>query len=310
MLNPSLKLPAHKRPSITMCNTSRLNNANIDLNRRHMELGNVYPVGGTNVTTQGTHTYYGNDSATYPSESIESFHEPTPSLPPPTPRSLTKKEQQRSRSHREANKGSYGQAMRRAALLHAPGQRPHRPLPERTPEEQRTEPQMGGAGSCEGDVRPKPTKDRRTIISYNLFCRSVGCHRQATTVDGRCCYRCVNSDEPAAMDRTIEDASLICHATIQKVIFPMFITPTSTLNNFAVLLDAIVTVHQIIQNAVDFVVLMKTETMLATRSAMYTYIWYAALRKHTTRSTAASDLATASSRRRSSNIRSNLRRRQ
>ena len=38
-------------------------------------------------------------------------HEPTPDLSPPTPRPLTKKEQQRSRSHREANKGSYGQAM-------------------------------------------------------------------------------------------------------------------------------------------------------------------------------------------------------
>ena len=58
--------------------------------------------------------------------------------------------------------------MQRVALLHAPGQRPHRPLPERTPEEQRTEPQMGGSGSCEGDDSPKPTVDRRAIISIEV----------------------------------------------------------------------------------------------------------------------------------------------
>ena len=200
MLNPSLKLPARQRPSMAMCDTTDLSNDDNDLKRRHVEFGGVYSVGETSVAAQGTHTRHGNGSVTYPSESIESLHEPTPSLPPPTPRSLTKKEQQRSRSHREANKGSYGQAMRRVAPLHAPGRRPHRPLPERTPEEQRTEPQEGGSGSCEGDDRPKPAIDRRTIISCNLFCRSVGCHRQATTVDGRCCYRCVNSNEPAAMD--------------------------------------------------------------------------------------------------------------
>ena len=186
MLNPSLKMPARKRPSMTMCDTTDLSNDNIDLKRRHMEFDDVYPVGETSVTTQGTHTYHGNDSVTYPGESTESFHELTPSFQPPTPRSLTKKEQQRSRSHREANKGNYGQAMRRAVLLHAPGRRPHRPLPERTPEERRTEPQDGGSGSCEGDDRPKLTVDRRTIITMNLFYISVGCHRQATSIDGRC----------------------------------------------------------------------------------------------------------------------------
>ena len=41
----------------------------------------------------------------------------------------------------------------------------------------------------------------------------------------------------------------------------MFITPTATVNSFAVLLDATVTVHQIIQNAADFAVLMKTEPL-------------------------------------------------
>ena len=86
----------------------------------HMEFDDVYPVGETSVTAQGTHTYHGNDSATYPSESIESFHEPTPNFPPPTPRSLTKKEQQRSRSHREANKGRYVQAMQRTRFCTLP----------------------------------------------------------------------------------------------------------------------------------------------------------------------------------------------
>ena len=144
-----------------------LSNDNIDLKRRHIEFDDVFFVeetsvtaqGTPSVTAQGTHTYYGNDSVMYPSESIESFQELTPSLPPPTPRSLTKKEQQRSRSHREANKGSYGQTTQRTACLHAPGRRPHRPLPEWTPEERRTEPQDGGPGSCEGDVRPKLTVD-------------------------------------------------------------------------------------------------------------------------------------------------------
>ena len=59
----------------------------------------------------------------------------------------------------------------------------------------------------------------------------------------------------------MEDAFLECHMTIQKVILSMFITTTSTLNKFSVLLDVIVTVHQIAQNAAGFVVLMKTETM-------------------------------------------------
>ena len=43
----------------------------------HMEFDDVYPVGETSVTAQGTHTYHGNDSATYPGESTEYFHEPT-----------------------------------------------------------------------------------------------------------------------------------------------------------------------------------------------------------------------------------------
>ena len=152
------------------------------------------------MTAQGTHTYHGNDFVESPSESAESVHEPTPSPSPPTPRSLTKKEQQRSRSHREANKGSYGQAIQRRELLHAPDRRPHRPLPERTPEEMRLEPQDGGSGSHEGDYRPKLTVHRRTIINSNLFYSSVGCRRQATTVDGRCCYRCINSNESAVTD--------------------------------------------------------------------------------------------------------------
>ena len=99
MLNPSLQPPARKRPSMTMCGTTDLSNDNNDLKCRHMEFDDVYPVGETSVTAQGTHTYHGNDSAKYPSKSVESVHEPAPSLPPPTPRSLTKKEQQRSRSH-------------------------------------------------------------------------------------------------------------------------------------------------------------------------------------------------------------------
>ena len=85
----------------------------------------------------------------------------------------------------------------------------------------------------------------------------------------------------------MEDAFLGCHVTIQKVILAMFITTTLTLINFAALLDAIVTVHQVIQNAADFVVLMKRKqcaytiksvtvrsTVLATRTATSTCTWY------------------------------------
>ena len=169
LINPSLKLPARKRSSMEMCDTTDLSNDNNDLKRRHMEFDDVYPVGGTSVTAQGTHTGHGNDSVKYPSKPAEYVHEPTPSLPPPTPRSsLSKKERQRSRSRRGTNQGSYGQAMRLIELLHAPSRRPHRPLPERTPEQRRTEPQDGGSASCKGDDRPKLTVDRRTIISNNF----------------------------------------------------------------------------------------------------------------------------------------------
>ena len=80
MLNPSLKLPARKHPSMAMCDTTDLNNDTNDLKRRHMKFDDVYPVGETSVTAQGTHTYHGSGSVKYPGESIESFHEPTSAL--------------------------------------------------------------------------------------------------------------------------------------------------------------------------------------------------------------------------------------
>ena len=63
-------------------------------------------------------------------------------------------------------------------------------------------------------------------------------------------------------DHTMEDSFLGCHVAIQKVILSMFIPTTSTLNNFAVLLYAIVTVHQVIQNAAGFVVERRSRGLL------------------------------------------------
>ena len=105
-----------------------------------------------------------------PGRSIEySFAPASVYLPPPTPRSLTKEEQQRPRSHREANKGSYGQAM-----------------PERdrfvTRFDMLHDPQDAGQGTCEGDDRPQP-------VDYGgpgVICRIIDCGRLATTRDQRC----------------------------------------------------------------------------------------------------------------------------
>jgi len=62
-------------------------------------------------------------------------------------------------------------------------------------------------------------------------------------------------------DHTMEDAFLGCHVTIPSMILSMFTTTTSILINVVALLDAIVTVHQTIQSAADFAVLMKTGTV-------------------------------------------------
>jgi hypothetical protein len=139
--------------------------------RHHTEVDNIYPVGETCVHARCAHTHNGNDLAEPPNGSVQ-YHEPTSDLPPPTPRSLTKEEQQRSRSHREANKGSCGQAM-----------------PERNREEMRLDPQNVGQGTSEGNDKPKPI-DYGGIV---LYCRMIGCDRLATTRDQRCCYCCGGS---------------------------------------------------------------------------------------------------------------------
>ena len=67
----------------------------------------------------------------------------------------------------------------------------------------------------------------------------------------------------------MEDVFLGYLEIIQKVILAMFTTATLTLINFAALLDAIVAVHQAIQNAAGSVVLTKREAMCIIRMVGY-----------------------------------------
>ena len=46
LFNPSLQLPARKRSSMVLCDTTDLGNDDNGLKRRHTEFDDVYPVGG------------------------------------------------------------------------------------------------------------------------------------------------------------------------------------------------------------------------------------------------------------------------